>query len=1189
MMRRFIIPLLLSSVVLVYADDNLYNETFDNDGDLSLVGWTDVYSSGSNGGVSSFAWVWHSGICGNLIYTNEFTVDTTANPNIEFQFDLRAHPFYLKTPNCSIAVQVGGNWYVSKTIHYSNQTVFQPQSLTYELQMSNWDVLNVGSLSRGSAATSDLTDNITAFGLFSDSSNVGGDCTAEYDNFQIFGQSIATLDPDIDGDGIIGFLDFSVFASSWLSESGLEDFNTSCDLYVDGQVNYADLAILADAWLSGAGTKYSPVTTVRERINFNTEWKFYKGNASAAFEHVMLDEAGTAQGQNNWYFGISTSNTGPRDNLMSYDQSWWSWMSCWVYPTDNSSCYISDDRYISENRPPHQYIMKVKCHSSAGQNYIPRIEWVSNHADNSSVQISFRSMSRSDTQRVRILRNGALAWESPDLEVWKPTDFIVNLTDVDNGDILTFMQSAFSTNASVVWCYLTITENSGDLDAASAASYDDSSWDSIILPYEPINNRAYTSWPADTYEGICWYRKQFTLDNSYQGKKLFIEFESANVTTDVWVNSTHLTTHYGGFLPFIIDITDYVYYDGTDNVIAAKVNSFDQPDVPSQPLHGGINGDVWLDVTDPLHVTNAVYADKVAGGGIFVTYPSVSDTQAEVQVKTHVINENATSKDCRLETYIVDSNDMVVAEMQSSQTIAVGGDYTFTQSTTVTNPSLWHPDHPHLYTVHTHVLDGSGPVDNYETRIGIRSISFTKAEGFKINGQPFRFRGANSNPAYPYIGCAVGNQACYRDLLQLKQGGFNYLRSSPEARPGDPSYLDACDELGLLRLDPIYDNDWQNTTLFKNRCYQMMRDLIRRDRNHPSVIAWELSLNEKWWDAPEFSPTAMSIGHEEYPGNQCYVAAWKDSGRWGTEPVEFDIFIATPTAGAREYDGPLPLIISEHGHWEYVDNPGETDSDVRRGQGEIHMLNQAWNHQESHHLNLGLSNMCGDGVFCATDYLGYPSGTIDKFRIPKFSYYFWQSQRDPNIVLAGIDSGPMVYIANYWTASSPTDVKVFSNCEQVKLYINDVLQDTRTPDTSYPTANLLHPPFTFASLTWQPGELKAEGLINGQVVATHIVRTPGSADSLCVEFNVTNVCANGSEILLAYASIVDSSGTLVPDASNEVTFSVAGQASLVSPAMVEAEAGIATALIRVSDQPGLITVTAAASGLTSDDVSITSE
>lgn len=1066
-----------------------------------------------------------------------------------------------------------------KDAGFGTVTTFNTKNLNLDLDKTNWDTLNFSTLARGSTPSLNLSGNINAFGLYSDSQNVGGPCTAEYDNFEISGEIVQTY-PDFNGDGKVLLSDFAVMAVSWLSLSGEPNFNIICDLDSSGQIEIADLKILAQQWLSGVKYPYSQVQTEREKINFNSDWKFYQGNAGADFEHVMMDEAGTVQGQNNWYFGVSTANTGSRDAFMIYDQSWWNWWSCWCYPSDNSSCLIADDRFISQGRAPHQYTMEVRCNATGG--YIPRIEWASDHTNNSSVQITFSLMSLTGTQRARILRNGTLFWESPDLEVWKPADFAVNMPDVDNGDIITFMQSAFVSSAKLQWHYLTITENAGDLDQPSEVVFDDSGWALETLPFEPIGKRAYSTWPADTYEGMMWFRKHFTLDSSYINKKIFIEFESANVTADIWVNGTHLITHYGGFLPFMIDVTDHVHYDGTDNVISVKVNCFDQPNVPSQPLFGGINGDAWLHVTDKLHVTDAVYANKVAGGGVFVSYPSVSESSAHVQVKTHIVNENTTSKDCQLETYIVDSDNMVVAQMNSSQVIIASGEYTFTQLATIPDPSLWHPDHPNLYTVYTHVLVGGVPVDDHATSIGIRSVYFSKAEGFKINGQSLRFRGANSNRGYPYVGCAVNNEARYRDLVQLKEAGFNYLRPSPEARPEDPSFMDACDELGILVLDPIHSNDWQDTTLFKDHCYQAMRDLIRRDRNHPCVIAWELSLNEKWWDAPEFSPTAMAIGHAEYPGDQCYVAAWKDSGRWGgSEPVEFDVFIATPSAGAREYDGPLPMIISEHGHWEYRGLGSFLDSDVRRADGQTQMLAQAFNHMQSHNNNLALANMVGDGVFCATDYLAYSSGAIDKFRLPKFSYYFWQSQRDPGLLQPAFDSGPMVKIANYWMATSPSDVTVYSNCQEVKLYVNDILVGSQSPDSCVDCSNIAHPPFTFNSVSYSSGELKAEGYIDSVLVASDIVNTPSGSNHLGITFSTDTINAGG-DMMFVYVSILDSNGVLVPDASNNIHLEVTGLASVIGPVDLNAEAGIASFLVRTSNTSGSVSLTATSTGLTGD-------
>jgi hypothetical protein len=727
-------------------------------------------------------------------------------------------------------------------------------------------------------------------------------------------------------------------------------------------------------------------------------------------------------------------------------------------------------------------------------------------------------------------------------------------------------------------------------DAAQSPSYSDSSWLAVTLPHNPpMGSTAYDTlrppWSSGySYEGVSWYRKHFNLDSTLSGKKIFIEFEAANTVTDVWINGTQLTTHYGGYLPFIYDITSYVNFGTTENVIAAKVDNTDNLNVPIGNSGwfnwGGIYRDVWLHTTEGLHVTDAVYANTVAGGGIFVTYPSVSTSSSQVQVKTEVKNETAAAKSCTLKSFIADADNFVVAQMTSTQSISVSSVYTFTQSATISNPNLWHPNTPYLYTLYTEIYDGSTPVDTYQTRIGIRSISFSKANGFQINGQTFRFRGTNRLQDYPWWGYAIGNVSQRRDVQKLKDAGFDYIRMSHY--PQDPAFMDACDELGVLVLDAIPGFQYVGNSTFQNHSYQNMRDMIRRDRNHPCVIAWELSLNETNFTSA-YASNAVSIGHAEYPDS--YISGWKSD-------YNYDIYIATPTAAdaARTYTGPKPLIISEYGHWEYGGDA--CASDVHRGNvdnkynyGEADMNLQAANHLDGYNLNLGMSNLCGDGLWVGIDYGPYPSGVLDIYRLPKFSYYFWKSQRDPGMSIPGVSCGPMVFIANYWTASSllPTGVKVYSNCEQVKLYKNNVLYATQTPDTG---TRVPHPPFTFMGLTYNSGQLRAEGLIDGQVVATHIVRTPGTANRLSVAFDTTDVPANGSETIFVYASILDSNGTLLPTAAANVTFAVTGPAALACPAAVLSEAGIAAAMIRVTDTPGLITVTAA-SGLTSGNASLT--
>lgn len=828
---------------------------------------------------------------------------------------------------------------------------------------------------------------------------------------------------DFGGDGVVQFADFAELAVAWQSVLGEPDFDEMYDLDEDGDVDMADLELLARAWLTGAKFPYAAPSSTREKLGFNTGWKFYKG-----------DIAG---------------------------------------------------------------------------------------------------------------------------------------------------------------------------DAAKEVSYNDSAWQTVNVPHNPPlslsePDPARPSWPNYSYEGVSWYRKHFDLEPDDEGKKIFIEFEAVNTVADVWVNGTHLTTHRGGYLPFTVDVTECVNFGGAENVIAVKADNTDDPDIPiGHPdwfNWGGMYRDVWLHITDRLYVTDAVRANVVAGGGVLVTYPFVTDSYARVQIKTHVRNEYAASKSCTVKNFIVDANNMVVASAIDTENISASGEHAFTQPATVINPLLWHPDHPHLYELYTQVYDDGVIVDCLASRIGIRRISFRRDEGFEINGERLVLRGTNRMQDFPYIGYAIGNLGHRRDAEKLKEAGFQFVRTSQY--PHDPAFIEACDELGLLVLAPIPGFQHFGSGDFEAISYQNMRDLIRRDRNHPSVVLWELSLNETSFDS-EYAANAVAIGHEEYPGDQMYVGGWMYIGVWHSAIYDVALRNADHDPSAWDYTGPLPLVINEYGHWRYRDDGENQTSDAHRAEGmpdgrdggEAAMLGIASNHQESHNIQRGMANLSGDALWVGIDYACYPQGVLDNFRLPKFGYYFFQSQRDPELVVPGLDYGPMVYIANYWTSSSPTDVRVYSNCEQVRLYLNDSMVAVRSPDSGADCDNLVHPPFTFTGLTYEPGELKAEGLIDGEVASTHIVRTPGSAQSLSVKPDIAQVPANGSETVFVYASILDAEGTLVPApyGAHEVNFEVSGPAELASPATINSEAGIATALIRVSDQPGTITVTATSSGLNSGSADITSQ
>ncbi|MBA2943074.1 discoidin domain-containing protein [Paenibacillus sp. CGMCC 1.16610] len=745
----------------------------------------------------------------------------------------------------------------------------------------------------------------------------------------------------------------------------------------------------------------------------------------------------------------------------------------------------------------------------------------------------------------------------------------------------------------------------GDVSGAEAASFDDTSWEGVNVPHSVRLEPKVNGGDNQSYQGIGWYRRHFPLDSSYAGKKLFVEFEAAMTNAEVWVNGTYLGIHHGGYTPFTIDITNAVHLDGTPNVIAVKLDNRDDPQTPpGKPqkdldfaYFGGLYRDVKLHVTDNLHVTDAVFANKVADGGIFVTYPSVSAAQATVQVNTNIINENAVAKNATVKTTIVDSNNQVVATMESgAQQIGAGSDYTFIQSTTIANPKLWHPDHPNLYTVYTAVSDGNGFVDSYKTRIGIRTIQFTPDQGFLINGEKLMLNGANRHQEYLYVGNALPNSGQYRDAKQIREVGFNNVRTGHY--PQDPSFLDAADELGLTIIEPTPGWQYFGDSVFQERSYQMIRDMVRRDRNHPSIIMWESSLNETYYSR-EYAENAHRVTHEEYPGDQTYTSA--EYGFWGKEV--YDVNYKELTSALK------PLFTREWGDDWSESATSPTGYRSVRKVGETDMLNSLILRQKA--LNgdggydwAGLNanpRIAGNALWSFYDVNrgmdtdpSY-SGIADIDRYPKFNYYFFQSQRDPNLMLHGVDSGPMVFIANYWTATSPRDVTVASNAEQVKLYLNDRLIATQNPDSGL--TYVKHPTFTFNNVPWEPGTLRADGLMNGVVVASHSVSTPGQPHHLSVEFDTKGkgLVADGSDLVMAYVTVRDANNSIVPTNNISVSLSLSGPGGLIGNGdtrtfanPVAVEAGVAAALVKSTLTPGAIKLTATASGLLAGSAEITS-
>ena len=419
----------------------------------------------------------------------------------------------------------------------------------------------------------------------------------------------------------------------------------------------------------------------------------------------------------------------------------------------------------------------------------------------------------------------------------------------------------------------------GDSAEGFAAELDDRSWDSVSLPHAARVEPLVTGPPgSDSYQwqGVCWYRKRFVLRPEAAGRSVAVLFDGAMNVAEVWLNGRFLGRHLGGWLPFGFDITGEIELAG-ENVLAVRLDNRDDPVTGPKPLsqldfnfYHGIYRSVTLLVKDSLHITDPILADRPASGGVFVSCPEVSSERARVRAQIHVRNTGDVAREFRLRQRLVDAEGRVVARAVSNPTrLDSSEDQDLVQDLTVAEPAFWSPRSPALYRLHTELVEDGIVVDQERTRIGIRHLEIS-AEGFRINGEPMFLRGTNRHQEYPYIGYALSDAAQYRDAQKIKDAGFDYVRLSHY--PHAPAFMDACDELGLVVMNCI--PGWQffnhEDPAFTELQYENSRLLVRRDRNHPCVILWEVSLNETSMPQ-EFIRTTHAIAHEELPGDQCFT------------------------------------------------------------------------------------------------------------------------------------------------------------------------------------------------------------------------------------------------------------------------------------------------------------------------------
>jgi len=770
----------------------------------------------------------------------------------------------------------------------------------------------------------------------------------------------------------------------------------------------------------------------------------------------------------------------------------------------------------------------------------------------------------------------------------------------------------------------------GDVLGAEDPAFDDTDWRQLDLPHDwsiegPFSEDHPSGGGGGSLPGgVGWYRKRFSLPAHDRDKRISVTFDGVYKECDVWINGHHLGSHPYGYTSFHYDLTPHL--GEGENVLAVRVDVSRQPDARWY-TGSGIYRHVWLEITAPLHV---------AHWGTYVRTPSVSEATAQVEVLTQVRNEHEDLRYCTLTTALLDAEGTEVGQASSRHPIEGGQTHAFVQRIRVSGPHLWSVDAPYLYRVRSTVQEGDQVVDTYETPLGIRSIAFDADQGFLLNGQRVKINGVCLHHDGGCVGAAVPERVWERRLETLKAMGCNGIRSSHY--PPAPEFLDLCDRMGFLVMDENFD-EWRIGKFpygyhdhFDRWAIQDTLSMVRRDRNHPSIVIWSVGNEIPEQTLPEgveILKVLVDLVHREDPTRPVTSAC----DHIAAHVPATEAFLKTLDVVGYNYVDrwaerrELYYTIDRHRHPERVmigtENAsvagvrGEYDLQVSRGwRGPYHTrmirAEQLWKFTRLHDY------VAGDFMWTGIDYLGevrWPAknascGPIDLCGYPKDEYYFYQSQWTEE---------PVLHLLPHWTwpgrEGEVIPVICYTNCDSVELFLNDrsfgeqVMSFPRygmDPSKGWGEqdfTSFARPATADLHLRWtvpyQPGILKAVGMRGGEVVCTQEIATAGAPAWIELAADRASIAADGRDVAHLTVRVRDAKGHLVPDADDQIAFDVQGPGRIIGvdngdPLSHEPFQsnqrrvfhGLCLAIVQSTTEPGQIEVTATAPGLTPGHITI---
>lgn len=714
----------------------------------------------------------------------------------------------------------------------------------------------------------------------------------------------------------------------------------------------------------------------------------------------------------------------------------------------------------------------------------------------------------------------------------------------------------------------------GDLAGAEQPGFDDKSWRRVELPHDwSIEGTPHEDAPGGGRvgyfpSGIGWYRKTFRLPagaNS-ESREVWLAFDGVYMNSDVWINGHHLGHRPYGYSSFAYDATPYLVRG--ENVVAVRVDNSRQPN--SRWYTGsGIYRHTWLTVVNRLHVGH---------WGTYVTTPKVDSSGAVVEVRTRVENDDGSTRKGTLRSIVADVDGRVLASAETVLTLRAREKLEVNQSLRVTSPRLWSPEAPALYTLRSELLDGRNTVDTLATRFGIRTIAYDADSGFSLNGRRVKMLGVNLHHDGGAVGAAVPERIWEHRLELLKSMGVNAIRTSHN--PPAPEFLDLCDRMGFLVMAEAFDEwtvgkvDEGYHRYFDEWSERDLTDFIRRDRNHPSIVLWSAGneIGEQTMPGGEkVLARLVGIFHAEDPsrpvttGNDHiyaddgsttvafleaedvvgynYVDRWHERRELFAEPDRHDHpdwkMIGTESVSARG----APYDRYSLGDDSAVVRPNYTTGMIR--------AERLWKWVAMHDY------FAGDFMWTGMDYLGesrWPAkgadfGPIDIAGHPKDAYYLYRSLWTEE---------PVLHLSPHWNwpgrEGQLVPVIAYTNCNSVELFLNGrslgekriefPAQGTTGGWNSY-AEPVVHSTTDDLHLEWdvpyEPGVLTAVGKTrDGREACRAEVRTAGPPVAIRLNADRDTITTTTGDVADITFEIVDSAGVVVPTATNEVRFAVAG-------------------------------------------------